>query len=314
MRTVVTGVDSEPQSRQVLRRALAEAQSSSRPLLALHAWSTPTWASGAVGLDDTEGVRTGREEAQRLAAHLLSETLQEHAGALPVRASARGAFGDAGDLLVRATADAGLVVVGSRSHGPLLSAVLGSATAHVLHYAPCPVMVVPRSVAPGPYRRVVVGYDDQEHAGSALRWALDAARRHRLPLVVLHALRLTPSPVRMSAQVADARREDEVHTWLAANVARASRRFADVPVSLAVRDGDALDVLLTEAGSDDLLVLGSRARAGLAEVLLGAVAVQCAQQASGTVVVVRAGQERLDDPAGRTEDADRQELLVPDLG
>ncbi|MCU1693416.1 MAG: universal stress protein UspA-like protein [Frankiales bacterium] len=310
MRTVVSGVDSEQQSRQVLRKALAEAQSAGRPLEALHAWSTPTWASGAVGLDDTEGVQTGRQEAQQLAAHLLADALHTRVGELPVRASARGAFGDAGDLLVRASSEAGLVVVGSRSHGPLLSAVLGSATAHVLHYAPCPVMVVPRSVAPGPYRRVVVGYDDQEHAGSALRWALDAARRHHCPLVVLHALRLTPSPVRLSAQVTDAHREDEVHTWLAAQVTRASRRFTDVPVSLSVRDGSPLDVLLGEAGADDLLVLGSRARSGLAEVLLGAVAVQCAKQATGTVVVVRAGQERLDDPAPDAGHVDRDDQLV----
>jgi len=310
MRTVVSGVDNEQQSRRVLGRALAEAQTTGRPLQVLHAWSSPTWASGAVGLDDTGGGRTGMAEAQELAAGLLAEALSGWPGDRPVHASAVGSFGDAGDLLVQASADAGLVVVGARSHGPLLSAVLGSATAHVLHHAPCPVMVVPRSVAPGPYRRVVLGFDERAHAGSALRWALDAARRHSCPLMVLHALPRTITSGRVSAQVRDAHREDDVHSWLAAEVTPASRRYADVPLSFAVHDGTPLDVLLAETGADDLLVLGSRARTVVSEVLLGAVAVQCAQNATGTVVVVRAAQERLDDPALDLDDATQDQLLA----
>lgn len=311
MRTVVTGVDDAQGSRAVLSRALAEAESTGRPLEALHAWSTPTWASGAVGLDDTEGVQTGREQAQELAAHLLGKALEGRTGSSRLRATARGGYGDAGDLLVRAGADAGLLVVGARSHGAVLSAVLGSATSYALHRAACPVMVVPRADPLRPYRRVVVGYDDQERAGSALRWALDAARRHRCPLLVLHALRRTPFPVRMSSQVRDASREDEVHTWLAAEVARASRHAREVPVAMGVHDGTALDVLLAEAGADDLLVLGSAPRAGLADVLLGAVAVQCAEQADGVVVVVRAGQDRLDDPPYDPGADDLRGLRVP---
>ncbi|MCW2606362.1 MAG: hypothetical protein JWO60_1055 [Frankiales bacterium] len=299
MRTVVTGVDTEPQSGQVLRKALAEARSTGRPLQVLHAWSTHVWPSGAVGLDDTDGVRTGQADAEQVAATLLQGALAVDVEARGVRAVAGGRFGDAGDLLVRAAEDAGLLVVGTRSHGPLMSAVLGSATGFVLHRAACPVMVVPPTTGPGPYRRVVVGYDEWSRAGSALRWALDAARRHRCPLLVLHAIPLRSSPARLAAQLRDARHEDQVHTWLAADVASASRRYTDVPVTVAVRDGSPLDVLLAEAGADDLLVLGSRAHRGLADLLLGAVAVACAKQATGTVVVVRTGQDRLDDPADR---------------
>lgn len=312
MRTVVTGVDRQQQSSQVLRHALAEARATGRPLEVLHAWSTPTWPPGAGALDDTEGLRTGRAEAEELAGHVLAKALAEPTSAGgndALHAAARARHGDAGDQLVRASAEAGLVVVGARRHGALLSAVLGSATAHVLHHAPCPVMVVPRSAADGPYRRVVVGVDREGHAGSALRWALDAARRHGCPLVVLHALPRTTTPSRPGTQERDARHEDDVHTWLATVVARAARLHADVPLSMAVHDGEPLDVLLQEAGADDLLVLGSRGRTVLSEVLLGAVAVQCAQQAAGTVVVVRTGQERLDDPAV-DEDATRAQLLT----
>lgn len=297
MRSVVSGVDQDPQSTQVLRKALAEAQTTGRPLQVLHAWSAPSWPSAAVALDDALTVQLGSVGARELVAGLLAEALESRIDTLPVRASAQARQGDAGELLVDAGVEAGLLVVGARHHGPVLSLVLGSATGFVLRHALCPVMVVPPTATAGPYRRIVLGYDEPARAGSALRWALDAARRHGCPLLVLHALPLTPAPTRRSAQETDAHQQDEVHRWLAGQVARSARGYSDVAVSTAVRDGSALDVLLGQAGVDDLLVLGSRARGSLSEVFLGAVAVQCAQRATGAVVVVRVGQERLATPA-----------------
>lgn len=297
MRTVVTGVDHDEPD-QVLRRALDEARSSRRPLEVVHAWSPSTWPSSAIGLDDPRGLRAGTRRALGVAADLLDRAQDAQPAAAPVQAHAFGTPGDAGDLLVRAGREAGLVVVGARSHGALLSAACGSATGFVLHYAACPVMVVPRTAAAGPYRRVVLGYDDATHAGSALRWALDAARRHAVPLLVVCAHGRTSSPSRVATQARDARYEDRLRTWLATQVAWAAQGWDDVPVTTTVRDGDPLEVLLAEAGPEELLVLGSRAHSGAAEVLLGSTAVQCAQRATGVVVVVRSGQERLDDPAG----------------
>ena len=295
MRTIVSGVIDAQQSRQVLHSALLEARSTGRPLQVLHAWSTTALAP-AGGLDDLEGWCTERAEAQQLAVQLLTQALDEDVDPAPVRAVVQSSNGDPGDLLVRASAEAGLVVVGARSHGALLSAVLGSAATHVLKHAACPVMIVPATVAPGLFRRVVVGLDEEGHAHSALRWAVDAARRHGCPLVILHALPPTSSPALWSTQRRDALHEDDVRSWLATVVDRAAREHSDVPVSLTVLVGSPRAVLQAEAGADDLLVLGSRGHTILAEKLLGAVAVQCTQGATGTTVVVRAGQERLDDP------------------
>ena len=38
---------------------------------------------------------------------------------------------------------ADMIVMGSRGHGPLAAALLGSVTAHVVQHAHCPLMVVP---------------------------------------------------------------------------------------------------------------------------------------------------------------------------
>jgi nucleotide-binding universal stress UspA family protein len=49
---------------------------------------------------------------------------------------------DPEQALLAAAKDAELVVVGSRGHGDLSSALLGSVSSHVVHHAACPVVVV----------------------------------------------------------------------------------------------------------------------------------------------------------------------------
>ena len=49
---------------------------------------------------------------------------------------------DAGEAIVSEAAGADLVVIGSRGRGNIKSALLGSVSSHVVHHAPCPVVVV----------------------------------------------------------------------------------------------------------------------------------------------------------------------------
>jgi len=50
--------------------------------------------------------------------------------------------GTPGELLVEASRDAALVVVGTRAHGRLASFVVGSVSDTAVHHAQCPVVVV----------------------------------------------------------------------------------------------------------------------------------------------------------------------------
>jgi nucleotide-binding universal stress UspA family protein len=56
--------------------------------------------------------------------------------------------GDPARELAKASADFDLIVAGSRSHGPLRRALLGSATRRLLSDSACPVLVMPRGAEP----------------------------------------------------------------------------------------------------------------------------------------------------------------------
>ncbi|GGP75772.1 universal stress protein [Saccharothrix coeruleofusca] len=56
--------------------------------------------------------------------------------------------GDARDVLVRASRDAELLVVGNRGAGPVRGALLGSVSSYCVHHAHCPVVVIRQPKAP----------------------------------------------------------------------------------------------------------------------------------------------------------------------
>ena len=224
-----------------------------------------------------------------------------HTDNTKINVTSRSEQGTAGQVLIEASKDAGLVVVGGRGYGELKSVLLGSATLHVLHQAACPVMVVPGSAAPGPYRRIVIALDSGDGAVSALRWGLDAACRHGCPAHVVHVQLRNPSPPLVLAGALHLDHRVECETWLGEQLAAAGEATEGATVTSAVLEGSPSAVILAEAGPDDLLVLGSRGHGGFVGLLLGSVAAQCAQHARGVVVVVvKTDEQRLDpDPQKR---------------
>jgi nucleotide-binding universal stress UspA family protein len=293
MRDIVTGVQSPEAAVRVLDRSLAEAETSHRPLRAVTAWSVTPMIGDVYGTGYSGAYVPGLDLAvttEQLAAELLDKALRDRHSGRPVTSTAEAVQGDPGRALVLASRDSGLVVVGARSHGAVGSALLGSATGYVLHHSQCPVMVVPETASPGAYSQVVVGVDGEACSASALRWALNAAVRHRCPLRVIHATNFVPLPGPTESYPDYAR---AARAWLKENLAEVVPDHRDVRISSEVLEGPAAAVLLAAAGPDDLLVVGSRGRGGFTDLVLGSVATQCSTHARGPVVVVRAGQERL---------------------
>lgn len=147
---IVVGVDGSRFGVEALRWALAEAHRRDcdvRALLVAHI--APVAAAGrptTIGLASTLSGQPGQEHLRRLA-NTVKAALGEHDDP---RLTAEVVRGSASETLCAASQDAQLLVVGSRGHGPVFEAVLGSVAHYCVHHASCPVVVIPASLAPTP--------------------------------------------------------------------------------------------------------------------------------------------------------------------
>jgi nucleotide-binding universal stress UspA family protein len=96
-------------------------------------------AGGVVAPIDEEAAVYGRALDD-----FVRETLGEQP-AVPVRADL--VEGEAAEVLLRAAADASVLVLGSHGRGRLLSALLGSVSAQCLRRARCPVVIISSAIA-----------------------------------------------------------------------------------------------------------------------------------------------------------------------
>lgn len=137
---------------------------------------------------------------------------------------------------------------------------------------------------------IVVGVDGSPEAHHALAWAVGEATRRRASLSLVHAWS-PPAPVsEIVAMTAPFDEEvfgklaDEVLDDALATIAATSSSLPHVEAS-AVR-GYPSSVLLDRASTADLLVVGSRGRGGIADLVLGSVSHQCVHHATRPVAVI----------------------------
>jgi nucleotide-binding universal stress UspA family protein len=136
---IVVGYDGSESSRRALTWAADEARRREARLDVVQAWQVPypvaaPVAGYAVVADAlAETARAGLDEA--LAVPEL--------GDLPVPATPLVVQGPAGPAILDAADGADLIVLGTRGHGTVVGALLGSVTHHVVHHATRPVLVVP---------------------------------------------------------------------------------------------------------------------------------------------------------------------------
>lgn len=140
---IVVGIDGSKTARRALRWALDEAALRGADVIAVHAFLAPPY-HGPAPIEaeaDLERRRVDtRREADEVAERVFAE-VDVPAGVALDRAVVPGS--PAGALLHHAGDVGRLVVVGSRGHGALGRAFLGSVSHQVLHHAAGPVIVVP---------------------------------------------------------------------------------------------------------------------------------------------------------------------------
>lgn len=143
MRTpvIVVGVDGSAQSNAALQWALEESGRRGARVEAMLAYhQEPVFVPATSMALHPYGERPQRHPAQELHANVhLARTAV--LGAPDVAETV--VVGDAADHLVEASRHADLLVIGTRGHGPVVGAVLGSVAAKCLRHAECPVVVIP---------------------------------------------------------------------------------------------------------------------------------------------------------------------------
>ncbi len=229
-----------------------------------------------------------RRQALARLADVAIERIKEMG--LPVDASIRRGW--AADEILREAAawQADLIVLGSRGHGLLATALLGSVSAAVVDRAQCPVLVARR----GPIGKVLVGVDAFGASGAAV----DFIVRHSLFLtspielvgVVYVQQPITPVPPLgldvplFEHQLEQARAEETAELFEARRQLEADRRS----VRSRIINGPPESALLLAArtANVDLIVVGTRGEHGIRRLMHGSVAQGVLMHAPCSVLIV----------------------------
>jgi nucleotide-binding universal stress UspA family protein len=134
---------------------------------------------------------------------------------------------------------------------------------------------------------VVVGVDGSPGSAAALKYAIEEAKLREANLTAVTAWNVPT--LAYEADWTGAELDPQTFEAAANSTLASALSGVDttgVEVGRIVRQGQAADVLVLEAGEDDLLVVGSRGLGGFRGLLLGSVSQQCTQHARCPVTVV----------------------------
>ncbi|GAA2264031.1 universal stress protein [Streptomyces atrovirens] len=242
---LVVGIDGSEASLEAVDWAAQEATRHTVPLHLLYAAGRDQEAAEVIG------AAAGRARETAPTVPLSSEVEHE----------------DAAFALVDRGRNAFALVVGSRGGGGLSGMLLGSVGLAVAVRADCPVVVV-RGTAEhrgARFGSIVVGVEEGEGSGTALRFALREARARRCRLVAVHAWSTSagaPAAPRTPAWCAlEARRRPPAQV-LDDALRGPAEPYHEASVSRRVVEGPVRQVLLEAASEADLLVVGARRRKG----------------------------------------------------
>jgi nucleotide-binding universal stress UspA family protein len=192
-------------------------------------------------------------------------------------------IGDARERLAAASAQDGMMVVGSNRAWPL-AAVLGATFSMTLvEAAECPAIVVPKSWKPG-RGPVVVGIQGEAQDEALLRFAVHEARVLHRPLRVIHAWNL---PVNLGPGP----RAEGVHgtqrAVMQAALAKLRVENPGLEVEGVLAEEYPSSALTRAANGAELLVVGSHGRTAVDRFFVGSVSREVLSRPPCPVAVVR---------------------------
>ncbi|MFD5658774.1 universal stress protein [Streptomyces hirsutus] len=285
-RPITAGVDGTEESLAGLAWAAREAVRRGRPLRVVHAWRFQTHEAVDAG-----DAATQERWVRDAVAESVRQVTERHP-ALTVTTDVLE--GDAVGVLTGATADAEMLVLGSRGHGRIMGFLVGSVGQQVIVGARRPVVFVraedtPSGEAAG--REIVVGQQgDPEDSAAALEFAFEAAAARGATLRVVRAWALPPmfaySPDTLRLMDEAGGLEPYEQKSLSDVLAPLRERYPQVRVVEHVEMGSAGQVLLSVSGTAQLMVVGRRARRSAVGARIGSVAHGVLHHADCPVAVV----------------------------
>ncbi|WP_194832978.1 universal stress protein [Nocardia sp. XZ_19_369] len=220
----------------------------------------------------TEAARVARTAAPGAAPHLTTEVSFELV--IP--------------MLIERSAQARMLVVGSRGIGAFQRGLLGSVSTATTHHAHCPVAVIHGSAAidaVSATQPVLVGVDGTDNSVPAVELAFEEASRRKVGLTALHAWSDT-SGFDLPVAGWDAAQQS-AEAVLAESLAGYADRYPDVAVRRIVVADRPVRSLLDESSNAQLVVVGSHGRGGFASMVLGSTSNALLHSVEVPMIVVR---------------------------
>jgi nucleotide-binding universal stress UspA family protein len=288
---ILVGYDPGRRDRAPVDFGVAAASFTGAPLIiaAVHA------STAALGPDAEAIVEDGLEEGAGESLDHLAEDLRRQG----VEAECRALAGASAPRALHEAAEqfgAGLLVIGSTERGAVGRLLPGSTAQRLMHGAPCPIAVVPRSwEAGGGLDTIGVAWVGTPEGHQALEGAVALARRAGAKVVVLNATK--PRGLSGTFGGGDPLTRGTGYEELASAVrAAAEQAVADataaeagVEVEPDVSVGDPADFLIAASERLDLLICGSRGYGPTRAVLLGGVSRRVTTEAHCPVIVLARG-------------------------
>ncbi|HEY9312542.1 universal stress protein [Williamsia sp.] len=283
---VIVGVDGSESSDQAVVWAANTAELMGRELVVVGVYEPQVGGYAGTAMAYTGDLVTLIQDAVKETVTAAEKLARETTPTVEV--SSRIVAGTPTAVLNDESADAAMVVVGTRGRGAVRGLIAGSVSTGVAAHASSPVAVVAHPPGTGP---VVVGIDGSESSDLALTAAFEQAALRGTGLTVVHTWTDLATNTFGGFGITDdlvQQTEDEAHKLVAQRIAAHTADHPDVVVSTMVAaDGPAHQLLTAAAEGAQLLVLGSRGRGGFTGLLLGSVSQTVLHHAPSPVLIVK---------------------------